>query len=627
MNVLLQLIFGFLMLLCLAQLAGLLLTGRKSIHPEAMTSLVFTQILGMVFLVAVYAAYKSGFKTIMLTALPLVVYLSVYIRKNGIKQALSKNDVVPLFVFALAAVLLTYLMIRGSEFDGMKVPVKDQASYAVIVSGLNQYGVESFTSYLYPFDTGMKASPYHYLELWLAALISTICGFNAVLSLSGVATAYILFCLFCSLYPLMKPASSKTWIKLSAVISAILFLAHRGFLHYYSDTAQYWDSIFFDGNFKFIFLLPLFVLVLERLLNGSVKETVILLLLLPVFNMVLLPVVLPVSLLFLAVSAYLERKTYKHFSDLAVLLPIFIYLIMLANHLFLVSSRGMMSVVSSIGGIAYNILYNGLDWILINSLLLLFSGILLFVNGGRKFAPAVLLILMLTLNALLVRAVFDTNQNSFQIFTSTAFLAVFGLTLVLLRGFLLLFPKRAGLIYMFYFVFSIGMAVESYPSVQHVFSPRISAYSQPYLDSVAMCSIANPIGIRFVNGSTRTNLMKNPAYAGISDYFPLTSTLQSTVVLNLEELFPPETDHSHHAESLRREFLQYSVFIKKMNFNPFNSDTAQLHRQVRLFVDRYKPQFCIVEKDRVLPAYLMQEVYRKIYDPFSRETFYILKRR
>lgn len=230
MSILLQLTLGFLLLVCLAQLLGYLLTGKNSLCTEPLQALVYNQVLGMVLLLCVYAAYKTGFRTIMLSALPLIAYLSLYIRKHGNKQVPFQEEILPLLVFSVAAILLAFIMVRGSEFNGLKVPVKDQASYAVIVSGLNQYGVESFTSYLYPIDPSMKASPYHYFELWMAAFVQAFCGYNPVLSLSGVAVAYTFFLLFCVVYPWMRPVQSSIFLRIAGMLfNPAFFGAQRVF--------------------------------------------------------------------------------------------------------------------------------------------------------------------------------------------------------------------------------------------------------------------------------------------------------------------------------------------------------------------------------------------------------------
>jgi hypothetical protein len=624
--VFLKILLGLGVLVLVAHFIGMLLSSGRMAHNNSLMNFAFSQQLGILGLVCIYAAVLTHMKTVFICSIPVLVYVAIQFRKlpKGSKWGISRKDLYLILIFFVLAALLAFVLVRGHEIQGMKVPVKDQASYAMIVKGLNIYPVENTSPYLYGMDPGMKPCPYHYFEIWLAAAVSFMLGYNAVLSLTGVASAFILFNLFCLVYSIFRQDSMTSATKFAAGFCCLLFPVQRGFMHYFANDEYYWDSIFYDGNFKFIFLLPFFISSLCLLWSRSDKLAICMLLVLPLVNTVLLPVVFLALMLYVMLLLIFRMSFPFHLLKIGFILVVTAYIVLMAVYLFGISSDNGASIVTSLGGIANTILSNGSKWGLINCLLLLACIILAWRIKDTLFTSSFFLILSLVGSGLILRAVFDTNQNSFQIFSSVAFLSVYGLTLLLMRGLIYNFPGKPVAVFGGYIIMSLWMWAENYPQVKHVFSPKISAYSQEYLDTVSTLQFTNPIGIRFVNGASRSNLMKNPTYAGISDYFPLTQTIHSTVVMNVDQLFPSPEDSSHHAESLRREFRQGSVFIRTTDYDPGSSDSAELSSKILQYVNRYKPQFCIVEKGSVIPDYIKSKVTKVIVDRFSREMFCLM---
>lgn len=620
----LKICFGLLFLITLAQFLGLMITKGRSIHIDTISNFAFTQQLGSIFLVTIYAITITQFKTIFICTIPILIYFARYYRTKAINIKFDKNEIFTFIFYFLIASVFAFIIIRGIEFDDLKVPIKDQASYAMIVKGLNQHQVENYAITLFPLEEISKASPYHYFEIWMAAIISKILGYNEILSLTGVSTAFILFNLFCAVYSWFRNYKFPIWNKYLAISASILFPLIRGFLHYFSNDEYYWDSIFFDGSLKFIFLIPFFISVLKLQYLERGREAILLLMLLPILNTILLPTILLSIIIYIFIHLIFRISLPSGIFKIDYIITVICFIILLALYTIIISSGEGVDVIKSIGGIVYNILNNAKKWFLINSLLLISTCYLVFKLKEKISVSSLILIFSLIFSGLIVRAIFDTTQNSFQLFTSISFLSVYGLTLINFQGFSSLNKRVALYTFSVYFILVSIMFSENYKSIKHLFIQQISAYSLDYTKEISKIKLTNPIGIRFVNSKSRSNLMKNPSYVGLSDYFPLTENMDATVVMNVNVLFPESIDQSHHANSLRKEFKNSSFFIKSMKYDPITHDSIDLHSRIQLYITTFKPEFCIVEPEAIIPEYLNKYILQTITDSNSGEKILLL---
>ena len=545
----------------------------------------------------------------------------------------NAKDAIAILIFFSIALLIAYLNIYGVEYLGMKVPVNDQAFYSTTASGLIDTHMESTIAYLAPYYKYKTLNvPYHYFEYWLTYAVVNLTQFNTHLILNGIVYGFCIFCTFLAFYVILR-----NWFKkdtLIIIICSVVFISIRGILHYTNQTnenfVQATDSIFFDCNQKLVFILPMFLLGLYFDLKNNVQFGLLLLLLLPAMNIVLLPSILGGIIVFLSYQLLSNIRAYKVFfqSYLLIILAILFFVILVVFYQkFIALNLGNAAIVTSIGGVLNCILSNGLKWVLINAIILILIGVLLLKNANKEAWSIFVLCIGMVGSGIIGYALFDTNQNAWQIYSSGARFG--GYALYLLIPFLLVtksnWLQRSVKILG---VLAILMFIENYNNIQYLPMKKISAYSPTYINAIGKFKFKNKIGIKYVNITNRPNLQRNPVYAGVCNYLVLTQNATSTVVLNVEDLLiGNKEDTVYNLEKLSKDILNMEI----INLSPFFND-CQLKRQnitkmellaiQKQFILRRKPEFCVVERGVNIPLYL--KIKSKLIDKVTGEQFLLL---
>ena len=148
--------------------------------------------IGFLFIVFVYAVYKTNGNTVLWGFILIgLLFLFKYLhdKKNktnnldyannkiSIKQRLQSLCV----LIGLGTVFFFFQSLFFYNDPINNLPQGDFGFYSNLVNNLNQYGIESTTRAKYAIlNVAESPVPYHYPELWLAALISKITGILAL---------------------------------------------------------------------------------------------------------------------------------------------------------------------------------------------------------------------------------------------------------------------------------------------------------------------------------------------------------------------------------------------------------------------------------------------------------------
>lgn len=224
-------------------IAGFLITKKYLPGPYTLVKLFLTLVAGMTMLVSIFAIWKTTGKTILLPVPILLIAGFYFIKSDGNinkdeKQSPVNWQLYVPFIIGLCALYFVFFLqvYLGGDKDSFSYPGVDNLFYARVIDYLNVYGVEnSLGDFFYPYEIGVK--PYHYFDLWIAALISQTMGVNSVNAL--VLCSYTVFCVLTSVGVM---ALLQTFFKSLLTIHLLLISAF---------------TLLFSG---FAFLFPHFIL-------------------------------------------------------------------------------------------------------------------------------------------------------------------------------------------------------------------------------------------------------------------------------------------------------------------------------------------------------------------------------
>jgi len=305
------LLYGVLLLMgCLAVGHGVLWGVRQPKGYDGFYALFIRAVVGFLAVTAVYAAVITSGNTV-LWGVILVGVLWLAVRRRWITQTLHAEPVaepspgplaVPLLI--LLVILAGFLLLHGLlQFHTPLHNIQhfDEVYYAWLTSKMELFGVESDDP-LFAGPHSFPAMPYHYADLWLAALVAKLASVSNL-----IAYAVIVKSLFHALSVFGFLTLARTYTRnramllfsLSAVIVAPVLLDYSHIVQNACNLGQVKGSI---ASLFFIWTLYL-----HR------KESTFWffpLLVLPVINIAFAPVVLP-SMLALAAYIYIRRKDRK----------------------------------------------------------------------------------------------------------------------------------------------------------------------------------------------------------------------------------------------------------------------------------------------------------------------------
>lgn len=637
MLILFKLLIGISILLLISYLFSFILLIKNK---DIKYNLTYRFTLGSILFVTIFSLIITMGQSMMILAIPTLFFIIYFQGNNSINVNNYKLNYLAFVIFLLIAITISFINIQGIDFNGMKVPINDQSYYVSIVNSIEQTNQESSISYLKDYYHYNKYNlPYHYYEYWLAIFVRYVTKWNNHLILNGVVTGFSLLLIFLNIYNLLKSFMNQKLYLI--VIGSVLFMFLRGLIHYIPNVGQSFsqatDSIFFDGNQKLIYVLPFFLLALSEFFKTNQIRSLQIFLLIPVVNIVFLPSIIGGICLFLAYLFLINIKQLKSiiikYKHTVISIVLFVFTLLFYFKFIALNLRNT-SLVSSVGGIFYNVLDNGLKWLIINSIL--FVVILFFAYKYRKFNvqfSIFILLLCFTFSGLFGFALTDTNQNAWQIYATISRFTSIGFYMYLLYILKNHFKTQTIALYSM-LVLSVFMFIENYKLINHLPLSKISSYTTEYITQISKHQFKNKVGIKIVNPDTRPNLQRNPVYAGICNYLALTENAISTVIINTDELLPNriiENDSSYlNTEVYKNNQLADEIFVSPFfiysNFQKSIISKKEIELKQINFVNHYQPEFCVVEKGKTLPDFLKNKIINSYQDKGTGETFYILSK-
>lgn len=192
---------------------------------------------GFLLLTALYAIFITHGKTILMILPPVIIYLLLLKEKGSAEgEKIAKKNIIIFFTgvvfFSFLFYLQGYVSFNG---DSIKYIAGDLSYYARIAHDLNVHHIENIrVERFYPETFGVE--PYHYLDIWPAALISKLTGLNTHYSLVLVCLPFFtLLFAFGVLELLISIAGNKKIVYflafISILVSGLPFLSPSFFIH------------------------------------------------------------------------------------------------------------------------------------------------------------------------------------------------------------------------------------------------------------------------------------------------------------------------------------------------------------------------------------------------------------
>ena len=217
------------------------------------TAISYTFILSLI--VSFFAIYKTGGLTIFLIFIIVLIYLFQF-------KFLTINLIIPSKEFFLNTRLLLYFIpiyliqffLNYDFFKDKPYVISDDIfDYASTSYQLVHYGIENRTSMLSTFypDLFIGLQPYHYFELWLNGLISTIFGGSYVYNLLFVTYPLLIWIYFLVLLAIIEHFKL---LKYRFVLLFVCLFVGPSFFGFYDHLLN--GGNFFDSS---VFTIPGFV--------------------------------------------------------------------------------------------------------------------------------------------------------------------------------------------------------------------------------------------------------------------------------------------------------------------------------------------------------------------------------
>lgn len=187
-------------------------------------------LIGLYTIIVVYANYITRFNTV-LNGLLIIAILFLFLNR---KQKTANRSIAAIFsmtgIKSLAITMLIgtlFFLLQGFFFYGSAInnmPHNDTLIYSHFIDFLTYSKVESFQSSLYTIVKGVNSPvPYHYLELWLSALISRHFNILSVEAYTVATHSIFATILVLGLATISRIISKSMFLKIFAGLSIFLY--------------------------------------------------------------------------------------------------------------------------------------------------------------------------------------------------------------------------------------------------------------------------------------------------------------------------------------------------------------------------------------------------------------------
>lgn len=141
-------------------------------------------IVGIIICILLYSVAKTGFRTINIGLLPVIVSV-IYLYRKRIKTFHFEFANIKYELFISVLIFLPIFIFQSCFYfdffhNSLKTLHTDHYLYADLANSLKLFGVESKFTDLNYYNNASSLVPYHYAELWLTASYSEIFGISSI---------------------------------------------------------------------------------------------------------------------------------------------------------------------------------------------------------------------------------------------------------------------------------------------------------------------------------------------------------------------------------------------------------------------------------------------------------------
>jgi hypothetical protein len=613
---------------------------KGNINQALRRMLVYRIILGSVFLAVILAILMTKGKTSMLMCLIPLLLSGRFLKQPelpNVKDGAWSNVIIFLF-FILISTFSSYIRVKGIDFNDVKITINDYAYYATITQSIYESGLETKVPFSHLLaDLNMNNLPFHYYESWLSIPIKYFFGYNMHLVVNSVVVVFCMSLCFYAIFYIFRYSLGYSPAK--AAIFSIPTLFIRGVFHYsngLNESLSYaTDSILYDGNIKLIYVLPVFLLFCSEMIKGNFLTALAILLILPGLNFLFLPVIGVFMLFIIVIYLFMIGKGLATV-NLSIKRIIILSLFYLGSvYLYiLILGEGSKSnfLVTSVGGILSFVFVNLKNYFFINGIAVFTLLYLLSRNKNSNIIVFSVVTFLFIISGVFANALLDNGLNSWQIGSFTYRLSVYMLFLAIIAvvnsqcvACRLALPIVAAIgFFMFY---------ENFNNMSYHYQTKITNYSEDYVHLVSEIKFERGgHGIKIVNPAIRPNYQKNPAYCGVINYSAVTDNIMYAVVLNPEDLYDKKVLQDKNIDiseasttQLGYEVTFYSPLIVASGLSKrLKMSVNEYSLEKRKFLNKYNPEFCIVDPNMRLYDDMRPFVRDSFVDVSSGERFYLL---
>ncbi len=612
------------------------------------TSTLISILVSVNLHVIIFSICKTNFATF--NVLLLILLIFIWLEYSKKKRILPGS--IPVFnykiqlkkIAELIAITLFFFLLKSFSFiDSSIYPFfhggRDDIFYSQVSSFISTHGVESYYLDWASQSSLLGPMPYHYFELWLNALISSVTRLLSVNVYYFVTTVFITTLLYQTVLTMAANLLRIPVLTFKHKILAIslIFIVNLFFgIIGYSDRNGLAFGFLLYNNTKVIIIFIVFVLAWLKWRDGSHAISLLLLLHIPIFNYGLMPIIIcTVPVFFIIHRWVLKFPEEIPFKRILLYYAIFAILLSVIQKIFSnkfegFAALGLNEIISYYDNFSkFKTLLN----YVLNNVLKIISLILPFIiiviplkkhNLLRPKNSFIVLMSMFLLAALALSCLLYFVSESSQLFTITLNTSFH---LFMYTGVFLLFFKVEKYIFYkgligVYFMLGFFMLANSIKSR----GAYMSRYSANFLKEVM--TVGNDIhgqGIRYLTPDYYKSAYNFDPNCNFEGYY--LSFLKNDVIIHTVSVknIPDKKelhDFFNYNKKLALQSSYYLNCINKAGLEKATDETAQLY-----FIKNNDIDFIVTTKNAVVPSSINKLVYKELVDTFSGEKLMLIDRR
>lgn len=620
--------FYSLIYLVISLVIGCYLTSNKSY--------IHGLLIGHILITSITAIVITGFDTVALFNVPLVVYYIKLIREQ-ITPSLSKKQslqqLVPLItLFALVYITKSYF-IYNELYQHNNIPASDHTTYMKIAEYFVLTGNENtMTSKNVLFDLHFN-SPYRFNETWLSALFLKLTSFDTVVVFENIVWIINYSLVIITVYELLlKHLHTKLIIKIFSAFAFIFFTIYL--TNDYSGLTYYYSlSGFPKLSINYVFITLLFYHYQSREYEVAYTSFLFLFIFSPISLFV--PLILALLIVTDQEGDYIKRLS-KYMGYIIVIILYYAY-----EQKIMSGQIGQDTFGKPVNLLIYihNFFHKDLLLSFFPYVIILLTLIILLNKIGSTWVkdqtrPMIIFMSVSCVGAYVTYCMFNfVLHDGFQFCTnylSVYFnIAVFALVHLLIQE-ISNYRLRSICITLLIGFLSFGI----YHNYEHekMYTSRNSLtghnkYFISTVSSILMNEIKQPIGVYLPIDSIggRSEIYENKEHLWF-----LSTIGRNMDVVNLsanrwaiDDFKIVEKKHGYYVNIYRKNYSQMAINIFKKRHFSANQNEEPLYKD---FLDTYKIEYALSRISySKLPIVIRNRILKIVHDPISKLYFYKLK--